>query len=339
MTKISFYGVKQWEREYLEKKVTQVAGDAEILFSEEILDKSHVPVDTSADIVSVFVDSTIDNEVLSKFPNLKFVATRSTGYDHVDLATCKERGIVVSSVPSYGENTVAEFAFALILSLSRKIFEGYDRIKEKGSFSFDGLQGFDLMGKTIGVVGAGHIGQFSIKIAKGFGMKVVAYDPYPNENLAKELGFEYKDFDELLKESDVITIHVPYLKTTHHLFNEERFSLMKKTAILVNTSRGPIIDTQALVSALKEGKIAGAGLDVLEEESVIKDEMEFLKKGSGEGHDLKTIIANHVLIDLPNVVMTPHNAFNTGEALRRILDTTIENIKGYLAGTPINLVK
>ncbi|MFA6077571.1 MAG: hydroxyacid dehydrogenase [Candidatus Paceibacterota bacterium] len=339
MTKVSFFGVKQWEEEYLKEKMSQSVPGVEMSFSTEILDKSHTPADAGADIVSIFVDSTVDSEVISKFPNLKFIPTRSTGYDHVDLATCKEKGITVSSVPSYGENTVAEFAFALILSLSRKIFEGYDRIKEKGSFSFDGLQGFDLRGKTIGVVGTGHIGRFSINIAKGFGMNIVAYDPYPNEQLAKELGFEYKSFDDLLSASDVVTIHVPYLPTTHHMFNEQKFSLMKKTAILVNTSRGPIIDTQALVKALKDGTIAGAGLDVLEEEAVIKDEMEFLKKGSGEGHDLKTIVANHVLIDLPNVVMTPHNAFNTGEALRRILDTTVENIKNYLAGTPSNVVK
>jgi D-lactate dehydrogenase len=339
MTKISFFGVKQWEGEYLKEKTAQVAPDAEVSFSEDILDKSHIPADTDADIVSVFVDSTVDGEVISKFPNLKFIPTRSTGYDHIDLPTCREKGIIVSSVPSYGENTVAEFAFALILSLSRKIFDGYDRIKERGSFSFDGLQGFDLKGKTIGIVGTGHIGRFSINIAKGFGMRVVAYDPFPNTELAKELGFEYKSFEDLLRESDVVTIHVPYLPTTHHMFNEEKFSLMKKTAILVNTSRGPIIDTQALVKALKDGTIAGAGLDVLEEEAVIKDEMEFLKKGTGEGHDLKTIVANHVLIDLPNVVMTPHNAFNTGEALRRILDTTVENIKNYLAGNPSNIVK
>ncbi len=339
MTKLTFFAVKQWEEEYLQDKIRLIAPDAKVSFSQNILDRNHLPPDTDADIISVFVDSTIDSAVIDKFPNLKFITTRSTGFDHIDLSACKKKGITVSTVPSYGEHTVAEFAFALILALSRKIFAAYSRIKDEGSFSFAGLQGFDLRGKTIGVVGTGHIGRFSIVIAKGFGMNVVACDPSPKEQMAKELGFEYKSFDDLLAVSDVVTIHVPYLPATHHLFNEQKLSLMKKTAILINTSRGQIVDTQALVKALKDGIIGGAGLDVLEEEAVIKDEMEFLKKGSMVGHDLKTIIANHVLIDLPNVIITPHNAFNTTEALRRILDTTVENIKNYLAGTPVNTVK
>lgn len=336
--KIGFFGIKEWEREYIETRKEKLPG-AEFVFTEEILSEEHSPVADDFDAISVFVDSSVTAKVLEKLPKLKFIVTRSTGYDHIDLKACKKKDIAVSFVPSYGENTVAEFAFALILSLSRKIYEAYDRIRETGNWSFDGLQGFDLKGKTIGVVGTGKIGRHSINIAKGFGMKVIAYDAFPNEEMAKELEFEYKTLDDLFKESDVITIHVPYMKETHHLINAERLALMKKTALLINTSRGAVVETEALVCALKDKKIGGAGIDVFEEEGVTKDEMDFLVEGKAEGHNLKTIIANHVLVDMPNVIVTPHNAFNTREALERILDTTIENIDGYLRGKAINLVK
>ncbi len=338
MLKIGFFGTKPWEREYIESQREKMAG-VELWFTEEILSEEHSPKETDFDAVSVFVDSQITRKVLEKLPNLKFIATRSTGYDHIALKACAEKGVQVSFVPSYGENTVAEFAFALILSLSRKIYEAYDRIRETGSWSFDGLQGFDLKGKTIGVIGTGRIGRHSIKMAKGFDMKVIAYDPFPNKEMAKEFGFEYKTLEDLLKESDVVTIHVPYLPETHHLINAEKLDLMKSTAILINTSRGAVVETEALVRALKDKKIAGAGIDVFEEEGVTKDEMDFLVEGKTEGHNWKTIIANHVLIDMPNVIVTPHNAFNTREAIERILDTTVDNIAGYFDGKIINGVK
>ena len=312
---------------------------ADFWFTEEILSEAHIPLKKDFDAISVFVDSAVTAKVLPNFPSLRFIATRSTGFDHIDLVACRERNITVSSVPSYGENTVAEMAFGLLLTLSRRIYEAYDRIRETGNWSFEGLQGFDLKGKTIGIVGTGRIGRHSIRIAHGFDMKVIGYDPRPDTALAKELGFEYKSLDDLLSISDVVTLHVPYMKETHHLINERRLGQMKQGAILINTSRGAVVETEALVKALKSGHIGGAGLDVFEEEGVIKDEMDFLVSGKPEGHQLKTIIAAHVLVDMPHVVVTPHNAFNTKEALERILDTTIENIKGYLRGEIINEVK
>ncbi len=337
MKKIGFFGTKSWEKDYINAHKDKFK-DCDLYFTEEIISKEHLSEKTDFDVLSVFVDSTISEEVITKLPNLKFIATRSTGFDHIDKKACEEKGIKVSYVPSYGENTVAEFAFALLLSLSRKIYDGFDRIRETGSWSFDGLQGFDLKGKTIGVVGTGRIGRHSIRMAKGFDMKVVAYDPFPDEKYAKEAGVEYRSLDDLLKESDVVTLHVPYNKDTHHLIDERRLFIMKKGAVLINTSRGPVVETQALVKALREKHLGGAGIDVFEEEGVAKDEMDFLISGKTEGHDLKTIIANHILIDMPNVVLTPHNAFNTKEAIERILDTTIDNINGFLVGEVKNLI-
>lgn len=336
--KTAFFGLKPWEEEYIKKHAeVQVAQD--LTFLPGILDKDHLPEAKDFDILSVFVDSTLDAATLNIFPNLKMIAARSTGYDNIDLDYCRQKNIVVSTVPSYGENTVAEFAFGLILCLSRKIYQGVDRIRETGKFDFEGLQGFDLQGKTLGVIGTGRIGRHSVRIAKGFEMKIMAYDPYPNRQFAEAAGFSYLTFEEVLKQSDIVTIHVPYTKETHHLFNERTFQLMKRGAYLINTSRGGVVDTTALMVALKNGQLGGVGLDVLEEEGAIKDELSFLVKGSAEKHNLRTILANHVLFDLPNVVITPHNAFNTTEALQKILDTTAENIAAFLKGAPINMVK
>jgi D-lactate dehydrogenase len=337
--KILFCGLEPWEQKYLTEQTSLGRLGLEISYQDKDLNSDNMPADTSAEILSVFVNAHVTAEVLTKFPNLKFIATRSTGYDHIDLAACAERGIIVCNVPSYGEDTVAEYAFALILSLSRKIFTGVDQIKETGSFSTAGLRGFDLQGKTIGVVGTGKIGRNAIRIAKGFDMKVVGFDAFPDAAYAQEAGFEYKLLAEVLAESDIITLHVPYMPETHHLINKDNIGQIKSGALLINTSRGPVVETEALVEALKTGRLAGAGLDVLEEEGVTKDEMSFLYSTDKAEHNIKTIIANHVLIDLPNVLVTPHNAFNTWEALQRILGTTVQNITGFTTGQVVNQVK
>jgi D-lactate dehydrogenase len=333
--KIAFFETEDWEAEYLKSKLL----GHELLFSSGRIDKDNLPEITDFDILSVFTGSKIDQSLLDNLPGLKFIATRTTGYDHIDLAAANNKGIVTSNVPSYGENTVAEHAFGLLLSVSRKIYQSFDRIRETGSFNQEGLQGFDLKGKTIGVVGTGRIGQYSIKIANGFGMNVIAYDAFPKSGLDAELNFKYVSFEELLKTSDVITLHVPLLPETTHMINQETLKLVKKGCILINTARGAVIDTTALIEALNNGNLGGAGLDVLEEEVPTQDERQFLLYGRPEEHDLKIILENHVLIDMDNVVLTPHNAFNTKEALQRILNTTAENISQFIAGTPQNLVK
>lgn len=336
--KIAFLGLEQWERDYLKQQSGLPEG--EVVYVDGILDESNLPSPevAEAEVLSVFVDSKVNTAVLSALPNLKHIATRSTGYDHIDLKTCVERGITVSTVPGYGEVTVAEYAFALLLSWSRRVYDGVDRVKELGDFSPEGLKGFDLFGKTFGIIGTGRIGKHAGKIAKGFGMEVVAYDLYPNEAVAAEIGFKYLSLDELLKSSDIVSLHVPYTPENHHLINTDKLKLMKGNAVLVNTARGALVDTPALVEALKNKVISAACLDVLEEEGVLKDEFGYVK-GVNQEADMKAVIAGHILFDLPNVLVTPHNAFNTGEALEKILDTTAENVKNYLQGNPTNVIK
>jgi len=333
--KIAFFELEGWEEPIIKKALPE----DEIILKNDKITGDHLPEEKDYEVISTFVNSPVDKAVIEALPNLKLIATRSTGFDHIDLDTCKEKGIRVVNVPGYGDPTVAEHAFSLILNLTRKTFQGIDRIKETGTFSFDGLRGIDLNEKTIGVIGAGRIGRSLIKMAKGFGMKVIAYDPFPNEEAAKELGFEYSSLEELLKSSDVISLHVPYNEKTHHLLNKDNMKLIKKGAYLINTARGGLIETDALVNALKDGILAGAGLDVLEEEGEIKDEVGFLTKGHPNSESLKTSLENHILMNMPNVLITPHNAFNTQEALERILNTTLEGIKGYKEGKEVNVVK
>lgn len=313
--------------------------DSELVFYDNILSPDYLPDQTDFETISVFVDSLVNAEVIDKFPQLKFIATRSTGYDHIDLEKCAQRGVKVANVPTYGENTVAEHAFGLLLALSKRIYDGYHQLREGGEYDPSKLQGFDLKGKMLGVVGTGHIGQHAIRIGNGFQMKVIGYDAFPKPELEEQLGFKYvKDFTEILAQSDVLTLHVPYLESTHHMINKDNIMKMKKGAVLINTSRGPVVETEALLQALASGHLYGAGLDVVEEEGVIKDEMHFLVAGNEAGHNLKVALANHLLINMPNVIMTPHSAFNTKEALQRILDTTAENIAAFISGNPINLV-
>ena len=336
--KAAFFTTKPWEEDYLRQLLSGVS-DLTLDFYPEDLRAETLPPSVDYDLISVFVGSVVNKPVFEALPNLKCVVARSTGFDHIDLATARERNVVVSYVPSYGENTVAEYAFALLLALSRKIYQAFDQIKENANFKVEDLRGFDLRGKTIGVVGTGRIGRHAIGIAKGFGMQVLGYDPFPNQALAQELGFTYLSLPQLLAKSDVITLHVPYAKETHHLLNAETLKQVKLGAYLINTSRGAVVETEALIPALKSGQLGGVGMDVFEEEKVIFNEADFLARNDNELHNWRTIIANHVLIDLPNVIVTPHNAFNTTEAIKRILETTAENIKTFLAGNPANTVK
>ena len=292
----------------------------------------------NAEAIVIFIYSTITERLLAKLPNLRFIATASTGYDHIDMSAVKKRGIIVSNVPSYGENTVAEHTFALILSLSRKIHHSYNRTKA-GDFSLNGLRGFDLKGKTIGIIGTGHIGSIVARIAYGFEMKILAYDVYQSKELKKRFKVNYVPFIRLLKESDIVTLHAPYLKSTHHLINEKSIKFMKKGSLLINTARGGLVDTKALVLALKKGILAGAGLDVLEAEALIKEESELLTKRSAAYHDIRAALEGHMLLSQNNVLVTPHNAFNSVEAIERILDTTVSNVFAYFKGKPINIVK
>jgi D-lactate dehydrogenase len=270
-------------------------------------------------------------------PKLKVIATRSTGYDHINIAACKSRNILVCNVPGYGENTVAEHTFALILALSRKVQKSYVRVM-KDDFSIDGLQGFDLNGKTLGVIGTGRIGKHVMKIAKGFGMHVVAFDAHPDPFVAELLHFKYvNSVNAVLKNSDIVTLHVPSASDTKKLIGKKEISIMKQGALLINTARGDLVDTEALYQALKSGKLGGAGLDVIEGEDLIKEEKELLSS-KGNEEKLRQVYRDLAIFKLDNVVFTPHIGFNSKEAIERILSTTSDNIVNTIRGSPQNVV-
>jgi D-lactate dehydrogenase len=290
-----------------------------------------------AAVVSTFIYSRLDRAALEKLPRLRLIATRSTGFDHIDAAYCAERGIAVANVPSYGENTVAEHVFALLLAISHRMPEAMDRA-QRGHFSPEGLQGFDLAGRTLGVIGAGCIGQHVIRIARGFGMEVVAHDARPDPALAASLGFRYLGLEDVYAAADILTLHLPSLPETRGMISARAFARMKDGVVLINTARGDLVDTRALIQALGEGKVAAAGLDVLPDEPLIREEAELICSIWCERHDLRNLVADHVLLRMRNVVVTPHSAFNTREAVARIAETTVANIRAYAEGAPRNLV-
>ncbi|MBI2658660.1 hydroxyacid dehydrogenase [Candidatus Woesearchaeota archaeon] len=332
--KIAFFELEPWEKEYFLKNLK----NCEMQFIGGHLNENNINKINDADAIGIFIYSAVNKKLLDKLPNLKLIVTLSTGFDHIDLKECRKRKITVCNVPHYGENTVAEHTFALILNLTRMIHKAYERTI-RGDFSIEGLRGTDLQGKTLGVIGAGSIGQHVIRIARGFEMEVVAYDKFKNPKLAKMLGFRYVNLDHLLKNSDIITLHVPYSKKTHHLIDKKAISKMKKGALVINTARGGIVETSALLQGLQSGRIGGAGLDVLEEECFIREEKQILSRHFLKECDLKTVLQNHILLKQDNVIITPHNAFNSWEALHRILDTTILSINSFLKKKPVNVVK
>ncbi len=329
---IAFFEAKPWEAEYLRARLP----GQEFFFSSEIITPAVLQRLTAYQVLSPFIYSRVSAEVISALPQLRLVATRSTGFDHVDLAACAARGIVVSNVPSYGENTVAEHTFALMLALSRKIPQSYARVRS-GDYSLEGLTGFDLKGKVLGVIGAGRIGLHVIKIARGFGMEVLATDAIQNTFLSELMGYRYVSVEELLASSDVVTLHMPFSPQLHHFMDPKKFAHMKPGALFINTARGRLVDTDALLKALESGHLGGAGLDVVEGEELIQEERQLLEEQQNLER-LQAVLRTHVLFRRDNVIFTPHNAFNSREALQRILDTTVENIRACELGRPINVV-
>ena len=333
--KTAFFEIDEsWQEDFFRGEFT---GDLFSFFSEPLREQS-VPANADFEAISVFVGSKIDAAVLEHLPHLKFIATRSAGFDHIDITECKKRGIAVAYVPGYGDHTVAEFTFGLILSLSRKIYAGIDRVKELGDFSFEGLRGFDLFGKKLGVVGTGRIGKEVIKIAKGFGMEVVANDLFKNNEAAATLGFAYVNFDELLASADIVTFHCPLTPETRHLLNRENILRLKPGACVVNTSRGGVIETSALILGFEKGILGGVALDVLEAESEMKNEKRVLFEDGSDAENTKKILENHLLMKMPNVLMTPHMAFNSREALEEIFRITVASLRGFAEGKSVNLV-
>ena len=313
-------------------------------------------VEIDAEILSIFIESIIDTGFLDQHQKIKLIVTRSTGHDHIDISECEKRSIVVCFVPSYGDNTVAQHTFALILALSRRTREAREACRA-GRFSYEGTRGFDLNGKTLGVIGTGKIGLRVIRLATAFEMEVVAYDIHRQSNLEEVLGFRYVSLDQLLGCSHIISLHAALTPATYHLLYRERFSKCRPGVLIVNTARGRLIDTDSLIEALDQGIVAGAGLDVIEEERVMVQRWSTVaaqgiieRVRSSESHDgphvvssdriaqLRALMYNADLIGRPNVVFTPHIAFNSVEAVKRINQTTLENINAFLAGQPVNVV-
>ncbi len=332
---ITIFEIESFQKEYFEKNLKS---DSKINYVKESINLDLAKEYSDSEYLVVFVYSQVTKEIIDAMPNLKAIFTMSTGFDHIDINYCKSKNISVHNVPFYGENTVAEHTFALILALSRRIYESLERTAEL-NFSPEGLLGFDLKGKTLGIIGMGRIGYHTAKIAKGFDMKIKAFDAFPREDLGLELGFKYVSLDELLNSSDIISLHTNYNSETHHIINKEAIQKMKKGVYIINTARGGLIDTDALIWGLENNIISGAGLDVLEEECYIKDHKMLLSKDFKGECDLHTVLQSHYLIKDPRVIVTPHNGFNSIEANYRILETTVDNIKKTLAGEESNLVK
>lgn len=324
--KIAFFGVKSWEREIIERDIIALDSYGIGIFEKEVQDDLELAA--KYDIISPFVYSKMDKETLNKLPNLKMIATRSTGMDHVDLEESKKRKIEVVNVPVYGSETVAEYTFGLMLAITRKIVEAHQSV-ENGEFSPEGLTGIDLEGKTLGVIGVGNIGQNVVRIARAFGMKVLGVDPVLKPEAAKKIGCKLVDLETCLKESDIVTLHVPAIKETFHIIDRKNIKLMKKGSYLINTARGAVVETEAIVWALNNKILAGAALDTTEDESTLESiSMVMSKKPTKD--ELQDILTFHLLKDRDDVVFTPHNAFNTKEAVGRIIETTINNIKDFM---------
>jgi D-lactate dehydrogenase len=331
--KIAIFEVEHWERQAF----AALQDEHELVFSEGRLRRDALGEAADADVVSTFIYSTLDRQVLEQLTQLRFIATRSTGVDHIDIGYCTERGIRVANVPVYGEATVAEHVFALLGAISHNLVDAVDRTR-RGDFSQQGLQGFDLFGKVFGLIGAGSIGRHAARIARGYGMEVIAFDLEPNVEAAKELGIRYVGFDDLLAEADIISLHVPGNSMTDNLLSDAAFDKMKDGVVLINTARGQVVDVKALLRALASGKVRAAGLDVLPEEPALREEAELLRTSFPKEHNLENLLANHILLRMSNVIITPHSAFNTREAVQRILDTTRLNIIGFANGQPENVV-
>lgn len=326
---ISFFEIKGWEEEFFKKNLR----GHKLSFYKEPLNQKNVNKVNNSDIVSVFVYSKIDEEVIKQLNNTKLITTRSTGFDHIDLDECKKRGIIVCNVPVYAEHSVAEHAFALLLAISRNIAKSYVRI-HKDNYSTEGLEGMDISGKTIGILGTGHIGMHVIRMAKGFEMNVLACSNTKNREMERRMGFRYVSFKELIKKSDVISIHLPLTDKTKHLINNKTIKMMKKGVIIINTARGEIIQTKALLRGINDGIIGGAGLDVLEGEEIIR-------KGNHQKLDtreFKLLAQDHKLLDNERVIFTPHIGFYSQQSSHNLVITSIQNINAFLKNKSINTV-
>ncbi len=339
--KICFVSTESEEEEFFSEKFEEF----DLSFPFRLGD---VPEDV--EVLSIFINDKVDEAFLEKHPALRLIATRSMGCDHIDLEACAKRKVTVAHVSGYGENTVAEHTFALMLALSRRIRESTEAA-QAGKFTHERFRGMDLRGSTLGVVGAGRIGLHVIRIAAAFGMNVLAYDAVPNPLHTELLEFKYTSFDHLIREAHVITLHIPLNRETHHILDRETLSRCRPGVLIINTARGRLIDSDALLEALDSGQVGGAGLDVIEEESVfhggatalIGAQIADRVRGAGMDRialpmermkEISRYISSNSLLRRPQVVFTPHNAYNSAESRAFISKTTTANILEYLSQNP-----
>jgi len=320
--KVAVFSTKSYDREYFGK--FNADGAHQLTYFDAPLNVDTTNLTIGFDAVCVFVNDRVDKAVIKKiaYNGVRVIALRCAGFNNVDLDAAAENQIKVVRVPAYSPEAVAEYAVALILTLNRKTHKAYNRIRE-GNFSLEKLVGFDLHKKTVGVIGTGKIGAIFSGLMLGFGCKVLAYDKYESTEL-KSKGVEYVSFDEILERSDIISLHCPLTKDTHHLFNNESFAKIKKGMMIINTSRGAVIDTSAAIEALKTGRLGYLGIDVYEQEEKL-----FFKDLS------ESIIQDDVfmrLMSFPNVLITSHQGFFTKEALDEIALTTLKNLTDFEQG-------
>lgn len=330
MVKIAFFDTKDYDRKIFDKYNKKYNYD--ITYFDSKLNKETAPLANGYDAVCIFVNDVADKDTIEILKNLgvKLIVLRCAGFNNVAVKALDDK-IKAVRVPAYSPNAVAEHATALLLEIDRKIYKAYQRTK-KYNFTLNGLLGFDIYGKTVGVIGTGKIGKVFIKIMKGFGAKVIANDVYQDEKAAEELGFKYVELDELLAKSDIISLHCPLTDDNIDLINDETIDKMKKGVIIINTSRGKLIDSSSLIKGLESEKIRGVGLDVFDEEADF-----FMNDMSMEYKRNQNL---SVLLSMPNVIITSHQAFFTREALNKIAEVSMDNIKEFFEeGTCVNEVK
>ncbi|CBJ49727.1 2-hydroxyacid dehydrogenase [Ralstonia solanacearum] len=325
--RILFFSSHRYDEDSFRAAQARSGHGFELVFQRAHLDVHTAPLAASFEVVCPFVNDCLDADVLAVLAagGTRLIALRSAGFNHVDLAAAQRLGLTVARVPAYSPHAVAEHAVGMILTLNRRLHRACNRTRE-GDFSLDGLLGFDLAGKTVGVVGTGQIGQVFARIMAGFGCRLLAFDPFPQA----ALGVTYVPLPTLLAQSDIVSLHCPLNADTHHLIDARALASMKMGAMLINTSRGGLIDSPALIDALKSGQLGHLGLDVYEEEADL-----FFEDRSAD------VLQDDVLARLltfPNVIVTAHQAFFTREALAGIADTTLANAAAWAAGAPANVV-
>lgn len=321
MIKIAFFDTKEYDKKLFDEYNKNY--DYDITYFKSILNVETAPLTKGFDAVCIFVHDKIDEQTLKILEEngIKLIALRCAGFNNVDLE--HKGNIKVVRVPQYSPYAVAEHAVALLLNITRRLYKSYQRTR-KYNFTLDGLMGFDIHGKTVGVIGTGKIGKVFIQIMKGFGANIIAYDLFKDESASHEIGFEYVSLDELYKKSDIISLHCPLTPETENIINEQSIKKMKDGVVLINCSRGKLIDTNSLIKEMETGKIGGVGLDVYE------DEEEFFLRDMTNSYKRDTNLS--ILLSMPNVIITSHQAFFTKEALNKIANDTLQNIKEVFDG-------